>query len=323
MYSYTNPMYEPRIQDFGDDYHLPDQDESIGQSILAQVKKIRRRYNNWFDYQDACKLYDDYMESLFDKYGGKKRFKLAMLLGQVKEYLPNYPELRKNKRNRFDAKMRITREMKESEPVFIEEQLVKDVEELPATVSIKDSRKITEIFNSSGSKLPYELDSICKELDSLDAWYTYRRERINNLKGKSKKKKKLLNRLNKKQLRLSMNYRSLNDMMALYNKRKKEKFMGINQDVYSVTYKGRMVASSEIEKGETIDKLKAIGVKFRNISKGKTKVIRKSKKKRKKLEKKNRKKNDEFIQRFTSDEYNDYMKFEEDMLELTGSRRFD
>ena len=79
---------------------------------LSQVKKIRRRYTNWFDYVDACNLYDLYMNEIFDKYGGKDNFKLAMLLGQVREYLPNYPELRKTKKNRYYAKRRMSRPIK-------------------------------------------------------------------------------------------------------------------------------------------------------------------------------------------------------------------
>ena len=59
MYEYKNPMYEPRIHDFGDSYHLPDvKTDDETESLLVRVKKIRRRYTNWFDYTDACRLYD-------------------------------------------------------------------------------------------------------------------------------------------------------------------------------------------------------------------------------------------------------------------------
>ena len=63
MYEYSNPIYEPRIHDFGDSYHEPDiKTDSETESLLYRVKKIRRKYTNWFDYTEACSLYDSYME---------------------------------------------------------------------------------------------------------------------------------------------------------------------------------------------------------------------------------------------------------------------
>ena len=41
MYEYKNPMYEPRIHDFGDSYHLPDvKTDDETESLLVRVKKI-------------------------------------------------------------------------------------------------------------------------------------------------------------------------------------------------------------------------------------------------------------------------------------------
>jgi hypothetical protein len=96
MNEYVNQIYRPRIHDFGDEYHLHDVDTDDGLP-MTKVKKIRRKYQNWFDYVDAVNLYDEYLDNLCAKYGGENKFKLAMLLGQVHEYLPNYPTLKKSK----------------------------------------------------------------------------------------------------------------------------------------------------------------------------------------------------------------------------------
>ena len=129
MYEYKNPSFIPRIHDFGDDYHLPDVDEDNGALPMVQVKKIRRRYQNWFDYLDACNLYDEYVTQLKNKYGGDTQFKLAMLMGQVREYIPNYPQLKKNRRNRYYYKNRIPRI--EREPVEFEEAKPEEIANLP------------------------------------------------------------------------------------------------------------------------------------------------------------------------------------------------
>lgn len=342
-YTYTNSMYEPRIRDFDDDYHLPDPEEVVEFSLLAQVKKIRRRYNNWFDYVDACNLYDEYMAELIDSYGGMKKFKLAALMGVVREYIPNYPELKKTRRNRFFVKHRMSRESMVGEPNFDDDansDIVFDneVDESKIKVKLVDDKDINSVYNTGRrhEDSASNVLGICRDLDILNAYYHQRLERINAMKGSRKKKDKLRASLNRKQLRLGTNYRSLTDMINIHDKRVRDRFMNKDNSAQSmIAYKGRIVSSSDTESYEVLSKLKQIGVKLTHLSKAQTKLIRKkkekpyekmSKKERKKLRKK-QKKNDKmdakFISDFTGSDYENWIEFEESMLDLTGSRRWD
>ena len=121
---------------------------------------------------------------------------------------------------------------------------------------------------------------------------------------------------------MSLNYRSLTDRIALYDKAERDHFLGIEPKSHQVvSYKGTICSSSSLEELEVIDSLKSIGVNLSKINLKKLKVIRK--KKGKKHKKKNKKKEDRFINEFTSGDYDDFEQFQEEMLQLTGSRRFE
>ena len=330
MYEYKNPMYEPRIHDFGDSYHLPDvKTDDETESLLVRVKKIRRRYTNWFDYTDACRLYDEYMNHLFDKYGGKDQFDLQCLLNKMYDYIPNFPELRKTKKNKYYRKNKITREMisydeTEFKEDFLDPQFNKDIMCDPNEVDIfvKNNKTIGDIYNGSTGKYGnIDTKEIATELDLLDDWFRTRRERIEKIKGNKKKKRNKLRKLNRRAMRMSLNYRSLTDRIALYDKAERDHFLGIEPKSHQVvSYKGTICSSSSLEELEVIDSLKSIGVNLSKINLKKLKVIRK--KKGKKHKKKNKKKEDRFINEFTSGDYDDFEQFQEEMLQLTGSRRF-
>jgi hypothetical protein len=100
-YEYSDPGLSSRVNDFGDEYHLPDDDEANQEkSILKDVKRLKRRYRNFGEYCEAMRLYQNYCNDLIDKYGGKKRFRFALAIGMVKEYIPFKPEIRNDKRNK-------------------------------------------------------------------------------------------------------------------------------------------------------------------------------------------------------------------------------
>lgn len=326
-YSAENSRFEPKIRDFGDEYHLPDVEDLVSDDIMTRVKKIRRRYQNWYDYTDACQLYDQYMEDLFDKYGGKNGFKIAFLLGKVREYIPNYPELRKNKKNRVLAKVRASRPL-EVEPSEFEKTPIEEIMKIETpkvSVKLNGSKKVDEIFYSrSRAACNFNVEQIATDLDMLQSYYQRRKERIERMKGKKKKKNKLIQVINRKQMKIASNYRSLEDMIRLDEKRRVDKFM--NKTSYAANslydYKGRMISSAKIEVAQTMDQLKSIGVKFNNISKKQTKLIKKKKLSKKEM-KKNKKQERDFINKFCNDEYEDFRQFEDEMMNLTGSRRFD
>ena len=334
MNVYKNPEYIPRVHDFGDDYHLPDVDEDIDQLPMTKVKKIRRRYQNWFDYLEACNLYDNYVSGLKEKYGGEARFKLALLLGEVREYIPNYPELKKNKRNRYYYKHRIPKVY--IEDFEFEHVPIDEIEKLPkskVTVKLDGKRIMNELYDSTEAFMHSSIAQITNELETLNAYWIRNSERIEKMKCGKTKKKKLKNQLKRKTLRLSLHYRSLSDMVALAEKKKRDKFFGTGMDDESVAfYKGRYVSTADQDQLDIVEYLKSLGVVFSKLTRSSTKLIRKkilkrsgeiSKKKQRKKDKKRRKAEEKWVREMSGGNYNDYAEFESAMVNLTGSRRFD
>lgn len=323
---YKNEAYEPRVHDFGDAYHLPDDCIDDNDSVLSKVKMIRKRYTDWFRYQDAIELYDRYMKNLFQKYGGKKQFKLAVLLGQMRDYIPNYPELRKTKRNKYFIENRVRANYVLGEPEFE----AGDTESLPpAIVEVtigKESKSLDGICNSIMKRNRVKEDQIVEELDIMDSYWRKQHEKeMNSLKKKDKKKyKKLLRRKISFQ---SIHYRSLMDKVNLYDKRKRDKFMGIEEgEQERFVYKDAVFTRRQSEDMAVIERLKELGVRPPKLTKAQTRVIRASKKeqkKREKLLKKNREDERHFMSDFTNDQFDDFMSFEQSMLDLTGTRRFE
>ena len=332
MYEYSNPIYEPRIHDFGDSYHMPDvKTDEETESLLYRVKKIKRKYTNWFDYTDACKLYDDYMNHLFDKYGGRDQFDLQCLLGKMYDYIPNYPELRKTRKNKYYRKNKTTKDMVEYDDIEISEDFLDldyDKDKLvcepdDVKIKIKNDKVVGDIYNSMSKFGNIDTQSIVNDLNLIDDWFRNRRERIERIKGNKKKKRNKLRKLNRTALRMSLNYRSLTDRINLYDKERRDKFLGIEPKSHQVVYyKGTMCSTANLEELEVIDDLKKIGVNLNKLDLKKLKVIRLSKKDKKKKKKKNKRKEDKFINEFTSGEYDDFEEYQNEMLQLTGSRRF-
>lgn len=333
MYEYKNPSFIPRIHDFGDDYHLPDVDEDNGALPMVQVKKIRRRYQNWFDYLDACNLYDEYVTQLKNKYGGDTQFKLAMLMGQVREYIPNYPQLKKNRRNRYYYKNRIPRI--EREPVEFEEAKPEEIANLPdpkVKVKLANAKKIDTLYSRSADFTSNSIAQIAGELDMLNAYWIRNSERIESMKVGKKRKKRLKRSLNRKTLKISLQYRSISDILAMDAKRRKDKFFNrLEEDSNLGYYKGSFVSMAEQDQLEITEQLKSLGVVFSKLTKSSTKLIRNkllkrskegSKKKRKKR-RKMAKLDAEFAMDISGDYYSNYKELEEGLAEMTGSRRFD
>lgn len=333
MYEYKNPSFIPRIHDFGDDYHLPDVDEDNEALPMVQVKKIRRRYQNWFDYLDACNLYDEYVTQLKNKYGGDTQFKLAMLMGQVREYIPNYPQLKKNRRNRYYYKNRIPRI--DREPVEFEEAKPEEIANLPdpkVKVKLANAKKIDTLYSRSADFTSNSIAQIAGELDMLNAYWIRNSERIESMKVGKKRKKRLKRSLNRKTLKISLQYRSISDILAMDAKRRKDKFFNrLEEDSNLGYYKGSFVSMAEQDQLEITEQLKSLGVVFSKLTKSSTKLIRnkllkKSKEGSKKKRKKRRKMaklDAEFAMDISGDYYSNYKELEEGLAEMTGSRRFD
>lgn len=84
--------------DFEDNYY---QRGLADTQILKEAKKIRRKYNDFFDYVDAMEVYKEYMEILAEKYGSKRIAREAARDGIIEDFVPPKPRLKNSKRNRL------------------------------------------------------------------------------------------------------------------------------------------------------------------------------------------------------------------------------
>ena len=84
-------------QDFGDNYYERGMADT---PLLRDAKKIRRKYNDFFDFCDAMEVYREYMELLAEKYGSIKIVKQSAKEGMIDEYVPPKPKLKNTKKNR-------------------------------------------------------------------------------------------------------------------------------------------------------------------------------------------------------------------------------
>jgi len=109
MISFGSPTHRPKtkkqeeidnlsnvfVLEYDDDYHrFSDEPTSEAE---REVRKLRNRYKNVPDYVAAKQTYDEYMETLYEYYGGKDMFKKLKKVGMVTHYIPNKPKLRNSK----------------------------------------------------------------------------------------------------------------------------------------------------------------------------------------------------------------------------------
>ena len=94
---YPDFLFNPLFNDFGDNYY---QKSFANDELIAMVKKLRRRYSNFFDFIDAMEIYNEYMESLVDKYGSMRVIKNALKVDAMPDPVPAKPKLKNNRRNR-------------------------------------------------------------------------------------------------------------------------------------------------------------------------------------------------------------------------------
>lgn len=91
-------LFKPVFNDFNDDYY----EKSFADSQLqSQIKKVRRRYNDFFQWQDAIVVYNEYMQTMIDKWGSMKVIRNSLEAGTMPDFIPAKPKLKNNKKNRL------------------------------------------------------------------------------------------------------------------------------------------------------------------------------------------------------------------------------
>lgn len=90
-------LFNPLFNDFDDNYYAT---SFVNDELIASVKKLRRRYTNFFDYAEALEVYNEYMDYLVDKYGGMKVIKNALKADVMQDPVPAKPKLKNTRKNR-------------------------------------------------------------------------------------------------------------------------------------------------------------------------------------------------------------------------------
>ena len=90
-------IFAPLFNEFNDNYY---QNSFVEDELVASVKKLRRRYSDFFDYVDAMEIYHEYMEQLKDKYGGMRVIKNALKVGAMTDPVPAEPKLKNTRKNK-------------------------------------------------------------------------------------------------------------------------------------------------------------------------------------------------------------------------------
>ena len=90
-------LFNPVFNDFGDEYYKK---SFANDELITMVKKLRRRYSNFFDWVDAMDIYNEYMNELINKYGSMRVIKNALHVGTIDDPVPAKPKLKMTRRNR-------------------------------------------------------------------------------------------------------------------------------------------------------------------------------------------------------------------------------
>lgn len=90
-------LFRPIFNDFGDNYY----EKSFANTrLITEIKRLKRRYNDFFEWIEACEIYKEYMQTMIEKYGSKRTIKNALELDMLDDPIPAKPKLKNNRTNR-------------------------------------------------------------------------------------------------------------------------------------------------------------------------------------------------------------------------------
>lgn len=336
----TEPIYTVYIQDFPDsDYHKT-RDEALMDDLERRARKLRRRYRNIIEYNDAMETYREYMFALSIKtcgYGKKnhERFLMMLELEQVDAYIPGEPKLKNTRLNRELMKKGevITRgtgkildndELDEFIKEFVADMGYPDKDapctEEPIPIPKKELKMLDKIIPTIGeSDFLRENKARLSEIDYLDEYFKARK-----IMSEKKSKKKKYEEDDEDELTLCDWYYG------------RYEFDEPDDSQTQVWYEGSIVQKDEIESIQILRQMKEYGwnpvkiltgpgvsekgikkAKESNDGSGDSRIanILKKQEKLEKKRKKKKKKNDDFFAKIMSDnKWDDFEDFENEML---------
>ena len=90
-------LFKPVYNDFGNNYYTQSFAED---DLTTSMKRLKRRYNNFFEYVDAMEIYNEYMDKMIEKYGSLRTIKNNIEADVMDDPIPSKPKLKNNRRNR-------------------------------------------------------------------------------------------------------------------------------------------------------------------------------------------------------------------------------
>lgn len=95
-HDYATVYMQPMMNFYDDFYH---EDPDTYETLLSEVKNIRRIYVNYQDFLRALDIRDQYIDSIIDKYGGEGLFEVYYKAGLVTDWIPPEPQLSKRSKD--------------------------------------------------------------------------------------------------------------------------------------------------------------------------------------------------------------------------------
>ena len=186
--------FEPKINDFDDDYHKPD--DILYGSANEAIRKIRRKYRHYNDYLDAVGVITEYLEGLVEKYG-RENFLWLYDMGEIQEFIPPMPKYRKTEQNLLQARYGcyLSKCDENNQDYELSDEFMQRVSE--ASVDSGEGMEVRKghlvylpisVNEEEMTKAMDDADTIAKELEILQA-YSEQQARDYEAQGKGKKKK--------------------------------------------------------------------------------------------------------------------------------------
>lgn len=319
-------LFNVYVWDYGDNYHRIEGEPSS--EFEAEVRRIRRRYRDLNEFNNAVALYNEWMDYLASKHGGHDLLKKKIKYDLVTDYVPHKPKLRDNKFLKSVYKKGIV--LSSGKGYIIDEELDEYLEENFYDVQTdvldtkfiknKEAEKIAEKELDVGLKYT-KSKSFKSDIDYLDEYFKLKNRKAHkSLKNKKKGKKKNKNRDKFNDYRIS-------DLMKSDYLKDFEQY----QEDPESTFGNLLLSRSGSEDVEVYHKLNDIGwntykiMKKANFSKRVTELF--NEKKQKKKNKKKNKKKDKFdsilVDIMTDNGYDDFDEFSKDMLKMTSADLYD
>ena len=323
-------LMEVYVLDYGDNYHRGDNAPTT--EFEKEVRKIKARYRDINKYYYAMSLYNEYMEYLAEKHGGKDLFKLKKKNGLIDDYVPPKPRIKNSKELKFLKKNKIVvsntgRYLIDDDRFYDYLEEMYDYGSNGADIVVKQYKDdiVEDIFLDGSPKKMRNIksQSFKNDFEYLDNYF--RNKNYNPKKSKKKNKKK-----NKNNNGVMISELMRADYDQYYYG--KDEYMEDSDTGYAV-YNNMMLSTGTMKELDIYHKLNDLGwnsyklMKKNSYSKRVASVFKPPKKKKKKKSAYNKDYDGLLIDimtdnGFDTDDMDSFAEFQKEMLNMTSANVF-